>query len=122
MMGQNAGRCHCSRSENLFRTIVNPWLIKETPYGRLLQRIMDFKLQIYKAKSDTPEGSLHVECLHLRMQPGSVQRRKRTRLSATGRANSIRKPCSTYITHEEPPYRLDRHTGAQQAEGHRFTA
>ena len=35
-MGQHSGRCDCSRSECLYRAIVDPYLTIETHYGRLL--------------------------------------------------------------------------------------
>ena len=49
----------------MYRAIVDPWLILEAHNRRLLQRIMDLKLSINQAKFDTPQGSLHLECLHL---------------------------------------------------------
>ena len=54
-MGQHASRRDCSRSKCLYRAIVDPWLTIEAHNGRLLQRIMDLKLPINQAKSDTPQ-------------------------------------------------------------------
>ena len=64
-MGQHASRRDCFRNKRLYRAIVDLWLTIETHNGRLLQRIMDLKLPINQTKSDTPQGSLHLECLHL---------------------------------------------------------